>query len=163
MQTALLRKGIVHHYMFYFHLAFQDIFIILVKFFRLHMVFSSPRHIMVAGGCLIVMEIFYKMDFSLPGFLICCTLLGFGMCKDISFILNKFQWLCFLNAFVFNVSTIFPLTFQEYMKQPHWIMGEKIMFKVLILQMGFLKTKIRDLLFQHEESETSVFVNWYVF
>ncbi|KAK1440608.1 hypothetical protein QVD17_06437 [Tagetes erecta] len=46
---------------------------------RLHMVFSSPRHIMVAGGCLIVMEIFYKMDFSLPGFLICCTLLGFGI------------------------------------------------------------------------------------
>ncbi|KVI02821.1 hypothetical protein Ccrd_018887 [Cynara cardunculus var. scolymus] len=35
---------------------------------RLHMVFSSPRHLMVAGGCLIVMEIFYKMDFSLPGF-----------------------------------------------------------------------------------------------
>lgn len=46
---------------------------------RLHMVFSSPRHLMVAGGCLIVMEIFYKMDFSLPGFLICCTLLGFGI------------------------------------------------------------------------------------
>ncbi|KAD5960869.1 hypothetical protein E3N88_12341 [Mikania micrantha] len=46
---------------------------------KLHMVFSSPRHIMVAGGCLIVMEIFYKMDFSLPGFLICCTLLGFGI------------------------------------------------------------------------------------
>ncbi|KAI3808460.1 hypothetical protein L1987_24411 [Smallanthus sonchifolius] len=46
---------------------------------RLHMVFSSPRHIMVAGGCLIVMEIFYKMDFSLPGFFICCTLLGFGI------------------------------------------------------------------------------------
>lgn len=46
---------------------------------RLHMVFSSPRHIMVAGGCLIVMELFYKMDFSLPGFLICCILLGFGI------------------------------------------------------------------------------------
>lgn len=46
---------------------------------RLHMVFSSPRHLMVAGGCLIVMEIMYKMDFSLLGFLICCTLLGFGI------------------------------------------------------------------------------------
>ncbi|RZC70244.1 hypothetical protein C5167_033510 [Papaver somniferum] len=34
---------------------------------RLHMVFSSPRHLMVAGGCIIVMEIMYKMDFSLPG------------------------------------------------------------------------------------------------
>ncbi|KAL4577598.1 hypothetical protein LXL04_013708 [Taraxacum kok-saghyz] len=46
---------------------------------RLHMVFSSPRHLMVAGGCLILMEIFYKMDFSLPGFVICCILLGFGI------------------------------------------------------------------------------------
>ncbi|KAI3665541.1 hypothetical protein L6452_44168 [Arctium lappa] len=40
---------------------------------------AEERHLMVAGGCLIVMEIFYKMDFSLPGFLICCTLLGFGI------------------------------------------------------------------------------------
>lgn len=46
---------------------------------RLHMVFSSPRHIMVAGGCLIFMEIIYKMNFSLVGFLVCCTLLGFGI------------------------------------------------------------------------------------
>ncbi|XP_026402899.1 uncharacterized protein LOC113298384 [Papaver somniferum] len=46
---------------------------------RLHMVFSSPRHLMVAGGCIIVMEIMYKMDFSLPGFLICSTILGFGI------------------------------------------------------------------------------------
>lgn len=35
---------------------------------------------MVAGGCIIVMEIVYNMDFSLPGFLICCLILGFGMC-----------------------------------------------------------------------------------
>ncbi|KAL2895523.1 Zinc transporter 5 [Bienertia sinuspersici] len=40
---------------------------------RLHMVFSSPKHLMVAGGCIIVMEIFYKMDFSLAGFIICCA------------------------------------------------------------------------------------------
>lgn len=46
---------------------------------RLHMVFSSPRHLMVAGGCIIVMEVVYKMDFSLPGFLICCLILGFGI------------------------------------------------------------------------------------
>ncbi|XP_062150585.1 uncharacterized protein LOC133859265 isoform X3 [Alnus glutinosa] len=46
---------------------------------RLHMVFSSPRHLMVAGGCIIVLEVVYKMDFSLPGFLICCLILGFGI------------------------------------------------------------------------------------
>ncbi|CAI0547628.1 unnamed protein product [Linum tenue] len=46
---------------------------------RLHMVFSSPRHLMVAGGCMIILEIFYQMDFSLPGFLICCLILGFGI------------------------------------------------------------------------------------
>ncbi|XAR51537.1 hypothetical protein NMG60_11006187 [Bertholletia excelsa] len=46
---------------------------------RLHMVFSSPRHLMVAGGCIIIMEIVYKMDFSLLGFLICSAILGFGI------------------------------------------------------------------------------------
>ncbi|KAL3525468.1 hypothetical protein ACH5RR_013840 [Cinchona calisaya] len=46
---------------------------------RLHMVFSSPRHLMVAGACIIVMEIVYKMDFSLLGFLICAAILGFGI------------------------------------------------------------------------------------
>ncbi|KAJ7971228.1 Zinc transporter 5 [Quillaja saponaria] len=46
---------------------------------RLHMVFSSPRHLMVAGGCIIVMEIVYKMDFSLLGFTVCCLILGFGI------------------------------------------------------------------------------------
>ncbi|KAJ0042189.1 hypothetical protein Pint_18771 [Pistacia integerrima] len=46
---------------------------------RLHMVFSSPRHLMVAGGCIIVMEIVYKMDFSLLGFMICSSILGFGI------------------------------------------------------------------------------------
>ncbi|XP_050228299.1 uncharacterized protein LOC126677626 [Mercurialis annua] len=46
---------------------------------RLHMVFSSPRHLMVAGGCIIIMEIVYKMDFSLLGFIICSLLLGFGI------------------------------------------------------------------------------------
>ncbi|GAY43902.1 hypothetical protein CUMW_078150 [Citrus unshiu] len=46
---------------------------------RLHMVFSSPRHLMVAGGCIIVMEMVYKMDFSLIGFIICSLILGFGI------------------------------------------------------------------------------------
>ncbi|KAL1536914.1 hypothetical protein AAHA92_29489 [Salvia divinorum] len=46
---------------------------------RLNMVFSSPRHLMVAGGCIIVMDVVYKMDFSLPGFLLCAAILGFGI------------------------------------------------------------------------------------
>ncbi|KAL9668730.1 hypothetical protein QQ045_006268 [Rhodiola kirilowii] len=46
---------------------------------RLHMVFSSPRHLMVAGGCIIVLETLYKTDFSLPGFLVCSMILGFGI------------------------------------------------------------------------------------
>ncbi|XVF20800.1 hypothetical protein REPUB_Repub12eG0034200 [Reevesia pubescens] len=46
---------------------------------KLHMVFSSPRHLMAAGGCIVVMEIAYKMDFSLAGFVICSSILGFGI------------------------------------------------------------------------------------
>ncbi|KAK1372263.1 zinc transporter 5 [Heracleum sosnowskyi] len=46
---------------------------------RLHMVFSSPRHLMVSGICIIVMEIVYKMDFALLGFLLCSIILGFGI------------------------------------------------------------------------------------
>ncbi|GAB2299989.1 hypothetical protein Dimus_034035 [Dionaea muscipula] len=46
---------------------------------RLHMVFSSPRHLFVAGGCIILMEILYKMDFSLAGFLACCAILACGI------------------------------------------------------------------------------------
>ncbi|XP_022759250.1 zinc transporter 5 [Durio zibethinus] len=46
---------------------------------KLHMVFSSPRHLMAAGGCIIVMELAYKMDFSLAGFVICSLILGFGI------------------------------------------------------------------------------------
>lgn len=58
---------------------------------RLHMVFSSPRHLMVAGGSIIALEILYKMDFSLIGFIICCSILGFGMIKlsTILFITNR--------------------------------------------------------------------------
>lgn len=44
---------------------------------------------MVAGGCIIVMEMVYKMDFSLIGFIICSLILGFGMPPNKSF-------LCFL-------------------------------------------------------------------
>lgn len=46
---------------------------------RLHMVVSSPKHLMVAGGAIIVMEILYQMDFSLLGFLVCCAILGLGI------------------------------------------------------------------------------------
>ncbi|XP_020691490.1 uncharacterized protein LOC110106087 isoform X2 [Dendrobium catenatum] len=46
---------------------------------RLRLVFSSPRHLMVATGCIIVMEMTYKMDFSLLGFLICSSVLAFGI------------------------------------------------------------------------------------
>ncbi|CAA2958755.1 zinc transporter 5, partial [Olea europaea subsp. europaea] len=46
---------------------------------RLHIVFSSPRHLMVAAGCIIIMEIVYKMDFALLGFLICAAILGIGI------------------------------------------------------------------------------------
>ncbi|KAK3036562.1 LOW QUALITY PROTEIN: hypothetical protein RJ639_031003, partial [Escallonia herrerae] len=46
---------------------------------RMHMVFSSPRHLMVAAGCIVVMEYSYKMDFSLAGFLICSAILGVGI------------------------------------------------------------------------------------
>lgn len=53
------------------------------------MVFSSPRHLMVAGGCIIVMDIVYKMDFSLLGFLFCAAILGFGMNK--AFLLYRFD------------------------------------------------------------------------
>ncbi|PWZ29921.1 hypothetical protein Zm00014a_008456 [Zea mays] len=37
---------------------------------KLHLVFSSPRHLMVSTGCIIVLEIVYQMDFSLFGFLV---------------------------------------------------------------------------------------------
>ncbi|XAR54619.1 CTP synthase (glutamine hydrolyzing) [Bertholletia excelsa] len=35
------------------------------------MVFSYPRHLMVARECIIIMQIVYKMDFSLLGYLMC--------------------------------------------------------------------------------------------
>ncbi|CAA0406106.1 unnamed protein product [Arabidopsis thaliana] len=56
---------------------------------RLHMVFSSPRHLMVAGVCIIVMELAYEMDFSLPGFIVCCLVLGFGIFEATSLERNK--------------------------------------------------------------------------
>ncbi|XP_043715098.1 uncharacterized protein LOC122663579 [Telopea speciosissima] len=56
---------------------------------RLHMVFSSPRHLAVAAGCIIIMEIVYKMDFCLQGFLVCSTILGFGIYEATS--LDRFR------------------------------------------------------------------------
>ncbi|CAL9072698.1 unnamed protein product [Musa acuminata var. zebrina] len=46
---------------------------------RLHLVFSSPRHLMISGGSIILMEILYQMDFSLIGFVTCSLILGFGI------------------------------------------------------------------------------------
>lgn len=51
---------------------------------NLHLVFSSPRHLMVSAGCIIVLEILYKMDFSLLGFLLCSAILGFGILEATS-------------------------------------------------------------------------------
>ena len=65
------------------------------------MVFSSPRHLMVAGGCIIVMEIVYKMDFSLPGFLICSIILGFGMHNKSLFVVLSAMLFVFV-LFVFS-------------------------------------------------------------
>ena len=85
----------------------------LLFFCRLHMVFSSPRHLMVAGGCIIVMEIIYKMDFSLAGFLICCLILGFRKlitfkcylcCHHIASDLSQIYHLCRYLIFQWNFS-----------------------------------------------------------
>ncbi|KAF3788836.1 hypothetical protein EJ110_NYTH20166 [Nymphaea thermarum] len=46
---------------------------------RLHMVVSSPRHLMVSAVCIIIMAIMYQMDFSLIGFLVCSIVLGVGI------------------------------------------------------------------------------------
>ncbi|KAG4395843.1 hypothetical protein AAZX31_19G043700 [Glycine max] len=56
---------------------------------RLHMVFSSPRHLAAAGACIIIMEKVYKMDFSLTGFTICCLILGFGIYEATSLEHNR--------------------------------------------------------------------------
>ncbi|CAJ1947433.1 unnamed protein product [Sphenostylis stenocarpa] len=56
---------------------------------RLHMVFSSPRHLAAAGACIIIMENVYRMDFSLAGFTICCLILGFGIYEATSLERNR--------------------------------------------------------------------------
>lgn len=66
---------------------------------RLHLVFSSPKHLLVAGGCIVVMEIIYKLDFSLAGFLICLALLGWGMyawSMHVVFLCNIIVWKSYL-------------------------------------------------------------------
>ncbi|KAF7129326.1 hypothetical protein RHSIM_Rhsim10G0067300 [Rhododendron simsii] len=93
---------------------------------RLHMVFSSPRHLMAAGGCIIVLEIVYKMNFSLPGFLICSILLGFVS----------------LQSFFFTCNT------GEFMKQLLWSMLGRILCRIQIHQQGYLETKFRCLHYQ---------------
>lgn len=46
---------------------------------RLHIVPSSPQHLVVSAGCIIVLEFLYRMDFSPLGFLWCLTWLGSGI------------------------------------------------------------------------------------
>ncbi|KAG6541805.1 hypothetical protein Mapa_016821 [Marchantia paleacea] len=46
---------------------------------RLHIVPSSPQHLVVSAGCIIVLEFLYRMDFSPLGFLWCLTWLASGI------------------------------------------------------------------------------------
>ncbi|KAJ4767895.1 zinc transporter [Rhynchospora pubera] len=46
---------------------------------RLHIVFSSPRHLMATACCIILMETLYGFNFSVLGFLLCTAILGFGI------------------------------------------------------------------------------------
>ncbi|KAJ1687447.1 hypothetical protein LUZ63_018837 [Rhynchospora breviuscula] len=46
---------------------------------RLHIVFSSPRHLMATSCCVILMETLYGFNFSVLGFLLCTAILGFGI------------------------------------------------------------------------------------
>ncbi|XP_023525622.1 uncharacterized protein LOC111789182 isoform X6 [Cucurbita pepo subsp. pepo] len=73
---------------------------------RLHVVFSSPRHLVVAGGSIILLETVYKMDFSLIGFIICCSILGFGLFK-FSSILNLLQFKPYDRCFLSNLPMLF--------------------------------------------------------
>ena len=61
-----------------FMINLRSMFVMRLLGCRLHLVFSSPRHLMVSTGCIIVLEIAYQMDFSLLGFLVCSVILGFG-------------------------------------------------------------------------------------
>lgn len=79
---------------------------ILLFICRLHMVFSSPRHLVVAGGSIILLETVYKMDFSLVGFIICCSILGFGLFK-FSSILNLLQFKPYDRCFLSNLPMLF--------------------------------------------------------
>lgn len=46
---------------------------------RLHIVVASPKHLVVTGSGIIILEFLYGMDFSLLGFLICASVLGLGI------------------------------------------------------------------------------------
>ncbi|XP_024541896.1 uncharacterized protein LOC9646989 isoform X3 [Selaginella moellendorffii] len=52
---------------------------------RLHILATSSEHLLVTSVLLIVLElVIYQMDFSLVGFLICSSLLGFGIYESTS-------------------------------------------------------------------------------
>ena len=46
--------------------------------YRLHVLVASPKHLSVTTGCLFLLELLYRMDFSVLGFLMCASCLGFG-------------------------------------------------------------------------------------
>eukprot|EP00249_Psilotum_nudum_P008306 c21183_g1_i1 orf=204-1322(-) len=46
---------------------------------RLRILVTSPKHLMATGASIIVLELLFKMDFSLIGFLICLSVLGIGI------------------------------------------------------------------------------------
>lgn len=62
--------------------SFEMVYLNLVGWvFRLHIVVASPKHLVVTGSGIIILEFLYGMDFSLLGFLICASVLGLGIAK----------------------------------------------------------------------------------
>ena len=108
-KTCLLGRGFPHPYKGCYILLPDRCGISHFFFFflrRLHVVFSSPRHLVVAGGSIILLETVYKMDFSLVGFIICCSILGFGLFK-FSSILNLLQFKPYDRCFLSNLRMLF--------------------------------------------------------
>jgi hypothetical protein len=57
---------------------------------------------MVTTGCIIVLEISYKMDFSLLGFLLCSVILGFGEFRGL---ISMTEFPIFFSYFSFSIMT----------------------------------------------------------
>ena len=76
--------------------------------YRLHVLVASPKHLLVTAGCLFLLELIYRMDFSVLGFLICASLLGFGKFYIIWHVL--FVW--DVNSLFANI--YFPLVCRDF-------------------------------------------------